>query len=150
VNIHGRIVKDIDYYTFSFTTAKKVKVRWILDGYFTAEGFEANSGLVATRCSDGVCRPDLAGQPSQVSLFFNGIPGIGNVYNTNVLLGSPELIATLDPGSYTFSVVGELNDTPRNDALYDISLTAVPLPAGAVLLLTGLAGLGIARRKRAA
>ncbi len=145
VNLHGRIVTQVDTYTFTATSA--VKVKWIFGGYaLAAGGFETDSGFVAA--AGGSPKSPSLGAPGSTAdlMFTDGMnvftPSISPV-STDIVAGNPAIIS-LAAGTYSFSINGLNSD----DALYDIQISAVPLPAGAVLLLTGLAGFGLARRRR--
>ncbi len=144
IDIHGRVVTQVDVYTF--TTDRVAKVEWIFGGYdLELGGSETDSGLVAA--TGNPASPNVGQPGSDVDIFFDDgggpIAAAGNTFSTDIIAGDP-LIAVLGPGTYSFHIDG----SNQFDALYDIRISAVPLPAGAVLLLTGLAGLGIARRRR--
>ena len=135
IELYGRIVSKIDYYKV-VTLDVRTTVEWIFEGYETVGGtVVTDSGLDVT-------------PGAMVNLAFDGVGVAGNTFSSDVFAsnGGDQFIATLMPGTYSFSVDG-LN---AKAALYDIRFTAaaVPLPAGGVLLLTGLAGLGIARRRK--
>ena len=147
IDIHGRIVGSIDYFNFTSTTS--VLIEWIFGGYSTAGGFVPNSGFVLEGSSGGntvdisVYTPDSSGVK---------IGALANPYSTNITStagngGTDAIFALLAPGSYTLEID---NSSPSKAALYDIRVSAVPLPAGVVLLLSGLGVMGIARMRRKA
>lgn len=165
IALHGRIETGRD--AFSFTTTARVKVEWLLDGYFLDKdgSFESLSGYVAAkREAPGVNNfvPDhnVANTVplSVTALTFyenndaiSSDPGTGSPFSTEVSAreGSNPFIISLQAGTYSFRLDARtVAGANRADALYDIKISAVPLPAGALLLLTGIAGLGIGRRRR--
>lgn len=79
----------------------------------------------------------LAGGGTSTISFTSGDAGTGNS------------IATLfDFGTDAITSVSISGSTANGNRIDNISATAVPLPAGAVLMLTGLAGLGLLRRRK--
>ncbi|WP_257884056.1 VPLPA-CTERM sorting domain-containing protein [Roseobacter insulae] len=145
IDLHGRIVDAADIY--QFTSKRKFRIDFIF------EGFDAivNGNVKTINTSGFVSQPLDADDGAVVNMFLEdagGLPGAaaGNSFVTDITSGDSTIFGRTAPGTYTFTIDG-LNNF---DALYDIRITAVPLPAGGLLLLTALGGLGIARRRRAA
>ncbi|GAB4523777.1 MAG: hypothetical protein Tsb0019_25730 [Roseibium sp.] len=148
IDIYGRIVGAID--RFNFTSSSSVMIEWIFGGYFLDDNgskgaFVSDSGFVLEGSSGGntidmaVYTPDASGTK---------IPAVSNPFSTNITGGSPTIFALLGPGSYTFEID---NSSPSKAALYDIRISAVPIPAALPLLAGGIAILGFAGwRRRAA
>lgn len=143
VDLYGRIFGQTDFYNFASNAA--FSLRWIFDGYVTAGVHPVgqstlDSGFTAT--------PLLGSSNSATFTLTNTVTNasVSASFTTNVLLGDPENLfgQRFDAGSYTLEIDG---DGPK-DALYDITISTVPLPAGGLLLLTALGGMGVARRRR--
>lgn len=112
--------------------------------------------------------PDDNGQGGVITfdfltdVFFSGVTFIddGSLEITGFLNGTGVYSGTIDNGrldntltalSISAVTVDKLvfNFGSNSGAIDDVLVSAVPLPAGAALMLTGLAGLGFARRRRA-
>lgn len=162
VAVHGRIFNNID--TFTFTATTRVKVKWILDGYILDKDdslVDLSGYVAAKREAPGVSNfvvDDTVGAPIGITAMtfdedsdgLGLVPAVGSPFSAEISAraGSDDKIIALAAGTYTFKLDGKSTGS-THDALYDIKISAVPLPAGALLLLTGLAGLGIARRRKA-
>ena len=68
--------------------------------------------------------------------------GSGNLVGGTMLAASTVFTAATNPQLLSFAWTGSLKD-----ASFDYDVSAVPVPAGLLLLGTALAGLGLARRK---
>jgi len=145
LEIYGRIIGFNDKYLIS--SKRDFKVEWIFNGYTTAEdGFVAESGFVATPFGT------TPSADARITMF-DGVTttnAIDNPFETDITasLGSEIKIFSqkFKAGDYELLVDGL--GSGDIDSLYDIRITAVPLPAGGLLLLTALGGLGLARRRR--
>ena len=71
------------------------------------------------------------------------------LYTTAVVVGVTELNTTFTAPSLSQDLVFSWTDSAANVA-FDFDVSAVPLPAGGLLLLTALGGLGVARRRKIA
>lgn len=155
VNLHGRIVNIQDRYTF--TSLASFSLEWIFEGYTIGGSLvdEDRSGF------SGVPAPGVGDNTSTFQLTHLGLDGVlggGDDFE----VGSTEFTTDINSttgddqklfagkfaaGTYELFI---FNDSDNKDALYDIRISAVPLPAGALLLLTGVAGFGVARRRKKA
>lgn len=142
IDVHGRIVSRIDFY--EFTSDRAFRVDWLFGGYDLAAG-EVNYPGDDNTVSGLTSRAFGNGDQSPVNVFLNGTASDGNTFTADIVGGDSKIFGRMAAGTYTLRVDG---DFTRLDALYDIRIQAVPLPAGGLLLLTALGGLGIARRRR--
>ncbi|MEL7524645.1 MAG: VPLPA-CTERM sorting domain-containing protein [Pseudomonadota bacterium] len=60
------------------------------------------------------------------------------------------VLGILAPGTYNFSVDATTHGTPEQLGHWKVSATAVPLPAGGLLLLTAVGGMALYRSRRKA
>lgn len=80
---------------------------------------------------------------------FDAAFAFGNLASTALSGANPSISFVADAGDYFFA----LDATKPSDSLtkiassYALNVTAIPLPAGAVLLLSALTGLGFMRRR---
>ena len=81
----------------------------------------------------------------------NGFSVVDMATFTTDITGGASLLFSAGAGNYVLQVDGSGAHAPGNGVgLYDIRISAVPLPASAFLLIAGLAGMGaMARRKKA-
>lgn len=137
ISLHGRIVNAADAYTFSSATA--FTVEFIFGGLTLAN--------MTTTDTSGFTF-DTQGGPASNTSNFSLDDGMGTVlveqFMTEIT-GGPSLIFSAGPGDYTFIIDGI---PPSGGALYDIQITAVPLPAALPLLLGGMGLLGVFGRKK--
>ena len=141
-NLHGRIIEIDDSYTFTATEA--FSLSWIFDGYEIGgvTVAENESGFVGTPF------PGIGDNTSVFTLTNLGtLASVSETFTTDIITGADEYLFTgnFEAGTYAFTI----NGAGPLDALYDIQISAVPLPAGALLMLTGLAGFGAMRRRKA-
>jgi hypothetical protein len=146
--VYGRIVDSRDNFRFGFNSATGFALSWIFGGYdLAAGGFVSDSGFVS--------EAPAAEKTATFKLLDadNGFAVLRSATFTTDVTSGTELIFSAGAGNYVIQIDGQ---TPPNNAgsgvgLYDIAISAVPLPASALLLIAGVAGLGVAaRRKKAA
>jgi hypothetical protein len=98
----------------------------------------------------------IIGTETDVQAILNGDPGAldggttAQVVALSALDGEGSVALSGLTGKLTFvidPIFGDLPNAPDEVATWDIQLSQVPLPAGAVLMLSGLAGLGLLRRR---
>lgn len=142
--LYGRMVGAVDAYSFS--SAKGTKISFAFGGFETASGIARTSGFVSLGANPNtsVFRIRNAANPSEIVAERTFTSGITSVYDND----ESALIFSVGPGDYLFEINGRgQGNTGRTAALYDIEISAVPLPASSLLLLGGLGALGALRRK---
>lgn len=155
INLHGRIINIQDRYTFTSTAS--FSVEWIFEGYTIGGALvdEDRSGF------SGVPAPGVGDNTSTFQLTNLGLDGVlgggddtvagSDDFTTDInsTTGDDQKLfaGKFEAGTYELFI---FNSGGNKDALYDIRISAVPLPAGALLLLTGVAGFGVARRRKKA
>ncbi len=143
LNIHGRMVSKID--TFAFSMANAFSVSFIFGGFETENGLSRSSGFTAEKRTDNtsVFRLLDANDPTRVITERTFTTGITSEDDN----GGNALIFAADAGDYLFQIDGSVFNNRRTPALYDVQISAVPVPASAWLLLAGLGALGVAGRR---
>lgn len=145
IKLYGRVFGKTDFYQFVATDA--FSLLWIFDGYSSVG---ANSvGQNAAAGESGFVATPIDGTPNNAEFTLTNLDTAASVsidFATNVVQGAAENVfgGRFDAGNYSLVIAGE----GPADALYDLQLTTVPLPAGALLLLTAIGGLGVARRRK--
>lgn len=144
VSLYGRMVGAVD--AFAFSTQKRADISFIFDGYQTAAGAARASGFVSLGASanTSVFRVLNAANPTEVVAERTFSSGLLSAFDND----DTDLIFSVGPGDYLFEINGRgQGNTGRTAALYDVEISAVPLPASSLLLLGGLGALGAMRRK---
>jgi len=158
VQLHGRIVSSQDVFSYTFAFAQGFKVEFDLDGYTLATD---------TNSSDGDDTESLSGLVGQDGRFGNPKAGISakgvaftltntadnsfitRPFTTDILDGEdPFIFAGLGGVEYTLTVDGSVGPQKGADALYDLKISAVPIPAAGFMLLGGIGGLAALRRRK--
>lgn len=133
--IYGRVTRSEDLYAFGFSVSAGAKVSWIFGGYNTADGYKTDTGLTGV---DGKEIKISVLDASDTEIFSDN-------FTADTTTGPATIFDIAAAGSYKLLIDGL---GTNGEALYDIRLSAVPLPAGGLLILSGLAGFGLLRRKR--
>ncbi|WP_340108883.1 VPLPA-CTERM sorting domain-containing protein [Pikeienuella sp. HZG-20] len=141
LGLYGRIVSKVDQYKFQFSAASGFEVNFDFDGYEVGGVHVAESGLVN---ESGSKKKGVAFSLEDA----NGVQVASTgLLLTNITTGNPLLFGA-SAGSYFLVVDGSQGPFKGNAALYDLTISAVPLPAALPLLLAGLAGLAFISRRR--
>ncbi|MEM9344366.1 MAG: VPLPA-CTERM sorting domain-containing protein [Pseudomonadota bacterium] len=136
VRVYGRVVGGVDTYTFD--TSTDFTIRFIFGGYDLANGGSVNeSGFVSETVAEKTATFRLTNTDTN---------DIQTVTYTTDITGGNSFIFAGGPGTYLFSIDGR-GDQGRPVGLYDLRITAVPLPASALLMLTALGGVAVASRR---
>ena len=157
IGIYGRIVGATDRFTYTFTATQGFNVSFDFDGYDLQGGGSVaagRSGLINQNIVNG---GDISsgGKGVQISLFSVALGStiatrdfITNV--TSATASSAAIFWGVDPGKYRLIVDGSVGPMSSTPALYDILVTAVPVPAALPLLASAFGVLGLLgwRRKR--
>lgn len=142
--IYGRIVDSVDNFAFGFSSTSTFKANWIFGGYSLASGaFVSDSGFVAQGNTPKTATFNLLDAD-------NGFSVVSTLTAPTDITSGPSLLFSAGPGNYVLQVDGSgANAAGNGVGLYDIRISAVPLPASALLLIFGVGGLGaMSRRKR--
>lgn len=159
LQIHGRIVGATDTFTYAFTSSTAINVGFDFDGYdLDAGGSVAAglSGLVNQQAVLGNEDLSVGGKGVTISLFdssTNTQIGTTQSFTSNIVSTTDAfgiIFGNVSAGSYHLIVDGSGGPKKGTPALYDLKVAAVPLPAPALLLLAGLGGLAVARRRKKA
>ena len=134
ISIYGRIVNAADFYTFTSATAFNI------DFIFGGLALE-NGGSTTTSGFVFDTQGDDSDNTSDFSLQLGMNAAIVAQFVTEVT-GGNSLIFSGGPGTYTFSI-----DGAGGGALYDIKISAVPIPAALPLLLGGIGLLALFGRR---
>lgn len=141
--IHGRIVESNDFY--QFTSSQDFKVDWIFGGFDLENGGSAaQSGFTSVPFSTNGGPIDIVLRDLATDTVVASVAGLV----TEIIAGPSNIFgAVFAGGNYELGIFGNAVN-PEYDALYDIKISAVPLPAGILLMGTALGGLGLMRRRK--
>ena len=144
INLHGRIVSSVD--NFKFTATSSFVIEFIFGGYDLANGGSVSaSGFVSQTKVEKMATFVLKNMADSST--------VSTVYTTDITSadgnGGSAMIFAGGPGSYIFAIDGRPGpNTPVG--LYDVRISAVPLPASVFLMFAGLCGLGLLKRRTSA
>ena len=131
ITLHGRIVNVVDPYTFT-SNAPAFKIEFIFGGVeLEGGGLLKPTGFVAE-----------TKVPSEAKFALS--PGSSKSISTDVISGIPLIFASNEMGTIDFVIDG--TQGLSGPGLYDIKITAVPVPAAVWLFGSVLATLGLFRR----
>lgn len=167
--IYGRIVSSEDVFEFDFATDNGFSIVFDLDGYTTTNTKNDQVGAIAN-ASDVDEQSGLMGVFGGNNNNFSGLnpgkvveftltnwadPGsaqtVSFTADQNALTSPGALFTVMAGGNYSLRVNGSIDDPDGNEklsAFYDLNINVVPVPFGAVLLATAIAGLGVRSRLR--
>ena len=160
IGIYGRIVSSVDRFSYTFTSGINFDVDFDFDGYDLAGGGSVGAGFsglvdqtaVLSENEDTIVNG--GGKGVRISLVNTLLPEVlvrDFVTNwTSLTSADSSIFSNVAAGSWTLVVDGSVGPNTRRAALYDIEISAVPLPAGGLLLLGGLGGLAALRRRKKA
>lgn len=149
VGIAGRIVNSIDQWEFT------TEVEWsmsFVDLHIDDQAYFDNSDIV-TPPSDDDFDPAGNGDPSRAafSLWQDG----SMLYDFGVIFATDGGVGTEDAldysgvaGTFLLKIDGRGFEPRNRGATYDIGISTVPVPAAGLLLLAGLGGLGVMKRRQ--
>jgi len=138
-----RVGKNFSLYFTNYQTDRDPNAR----SGFTLDSFNSDGNLVKRYTNDtAFCSEANLSQVAGNCNLITGIDGNANANEPDDELEYAPLFA-LESGDYRLGLYE--SDYPSQGSA-EFTISAVPLPAGGVLLLTALGGMGLARRKRKA
>lgn len=145
-SVHGRLQHAVD--SFAFTATANMTI-----GFITG-GLDLHNG--GTTSESGFVSENALVKVGSFNLFTESVAGSGvfdllvssATYSTDTAGGANLFTATAGR-NYVLSIDGSGQDR-RYAAHYDIRISAVPLPATALLLMAGMGGLASMRRRKKA
>ena len=150
IEIFGRIVGAIDNFLF-IEAASSFEISFIFGGYEVYD--TGTSGSISAASVSGLTGEPAGGGSTGKDVVFKLLDNAnGNVelasdtFTSEKTSGDP-LIFAGGAGSYVLQIDGT---SDNQVALYDVRISAVPIPAGGLLLLTALGSVAALRRKRKA
>ena len=158
IDIHGVIVDLTDNFAFLAETAFTVEFNF--GGYYLSDDDDSNladNSFVETSGFTSRSRDEKAATFSLLRAVESGFELVDSYTNSTGILSGQDntknpgtsLIFAAGPGRYVLQIDGSGEHAPgAGVGLYDLSVVAaVPLPAAGFLLLGGLGGLALLRRK---
>lgn len=162
IQLHGRIVGATDTFVFEFSSTTNFDIMFDFDGYDLEGGGSVAAGYsglidqkIVNAGGDGsnVVAP-AGGKGVQFSLLDSGGAVVDTeLFTTNVTsftAASADIFMNIAAGDYSLVIDGSVGPLNSTKALYDLKISAIPLPLPGLLLLGGLGGLALARRRKAA
>ena len=140
--LHGRIVRAQDFYTID--SDLPFKIEFIFGGYNLDDG---------TPVTDSGFTYDEGSDSGDNTSIFTLVGVDSTTYTTEVLSpadngGTSLIFLAAVAGEYQFKIDGRDMDPRNAAALYDIKITAVPVPAAVWMFGSALIGLVGLRRKQ--
>lgn len=172
IGIYGRIVSAVDVFEFEFIATSAFRILFDTNGYDVYHRgknddhginsvLASQSGFINQSDVDGETKGNGGIADGAKEVKFSLREKVGgtweHVFRTTNIVGDDTdpfadvagglLFKGAASGIYQLRIDGQGNGIA---ALYDINIQAVPLPAGVLLMLTGVAGLGLTRRRKRA
>ena len=156
LGIYGRIVSATDRFTYTFNATEGFNVAFDFDGYALENGGSVDAGYSGLINQNVVNGGDLSsgGKGVTISLLSVALNSIiatrdfvTNV--TSLTTASAGIFSGIAAGKYRLIVDGSGGPNTGTAALYDILITAVPIPAALPLLASAFGLARIARLEKA-
>lgn len=158
VQLHGRIVGATDLFIFTFESSVDFDIMFDFDGYDLEGGGSVAagySGLIDQKVVNDLSDVTSTGGKKVKFSLLDSMGGLvdSEEFITNVTsltTSDSDIFMNIAAGSYSLIVDGSVGTQTNKKALYDLKISAIPLPLPGLLLLGGLGGLALARRRKAA
>ncbi|MEP0049531.1 MAG: VPLPA-CTERM sorting domain-containing protein [Roseobacter sp.] len=141
--IYGRIVNAVDNFAFGFSSTSAFDVSWIFGGYTIDAGNVdvSASGFVSEGAAEKSATFNLLDANDNFSV-------VETLTVTTDIIAGDALLFSAGAGDYVLQIDGSGSNRGPGVGLYDVSISAVPLPASSLLLLIGIGGLGVVKRRK--